>query len=439
MNESERSGVSEVAVDWTDVGGRIKRLRRERHLSQAELGAPVISASYLSLIESGTRRPTQKVLAHVANRLGVEPDELVTGRSRKDQIAAEFALQEAREAIRVGDDARAELLAKDAAEKANLFGLTRVQARACEILGGIEEGRNRIDTALQLYAEAERLWGSHPPHLAFQAMAGVARCHQGLGNPRLAVHILETYLLELDWQGVPDPTATMRTQAALVNCYSALGLKDKAAKAAEEAQALAPRVSDAEQLACMNMNVARSLYEQGRMDDALDALRRAEESYLTIGWELDAASAKLNRGIVRIDKGDAHGARADLTDALLAFKAADHPADVARTLNELGRLERVSGNSSQAEDLLREAQPYLKGGDFTERALNLRELGLCIKERDPTEAKGHLRRAIDLYVLAGAGTDAASTYKLLGDLHAAVGEVHESAAAYRAGIEAIEQ
>jgi uncharacterized protein HemY len=87
---------------------------------------------------------------------------------------------------------------------------------------------------------------------------------------------------------------------------------------------------------------------------------------------------------------------------------------------------------------LRAAQPYLKGGDFSERALNLRELGLCLQERNLAEAKAHFRRAIDLYVLAEADHDAASTYKLLGDLHRRLGEVDESADAYRAGIEAVE-
>lgn len=425
-------------VNWADVGRRIRQLRRQRALTQAELAAPFASASLISLIESGARRPSPKVLAHLAGRLEVDVDELLSTEGQARRVAAELALQEAREAVRVGAEGDAERLAKQAAEGARAQQITGLEARAYELLGGIEERRNDIDAALAFYRQAERLWATESVHLRFQTMAGLARCHQSVGDARLAVHVLENYLLELEREGVPDPTATMRTQAALVNCYSALALKEKAAQAAADAQALAPQVSDAEQIACMNMNVARSLYERGRMDDALEALRRAEHSYLMIGWEIDAAIANLNRAIVRIDKGDPEGARSDLAQALETFKAAERPADVARTLNELGRLEGLSGDSKKAEQLLLEAQPYLQGGDFSERALNLRELGLCLKERDPTAAKAHLRRAIDLYVLADAGTDAASAYKLLGDLHRALGETEESADAYRAGIEAIE-
>ncbi|MGH2787517.1 MAG: tetratricopeptide repeat protein [Actinomycetota bacterium] len=437
MAPNERPQADEEA-NWGEIGARIRQLRRARSLSQTQLGSPIASASFVSLIESGARKPSRKVLAHIADRLKVDPDELLYGRSRKHEIGAELTLQEAREAVRKGDDDKAERLAQHAAEQARSLANKRLEARACEVLGGIEERRNRLDAALERYRRAEALWEREPPHLWFQTMAGLARCHQALGNARLAVHVLESYLLRLEREGVPDPTATMRAYAALVNCYSGLGLAEKAADAADRAQALAPQVKDAEQLACMNMNVARSMYEQGRMDDALDALQRAEQSYLTIGWEIDAAIAKLNRATVQIDKGDPDAARANLTSALEVFKAANHPSDAARTLNELGRLERVVGDLPQAEHFLRDAQQYLEGGDFSERAGNLRELGLCLQERDPTEAKAHLRRAIDLYVVAAASKEAGFTYKLLGDTHRSLGELEESAEAYRAGIEAME-
>jgi tetratricopeptide (TPR) repeat protein len=230
----------------------------------------------------------------------------------------------------------------------------------------------------------------------------------------------------------------MRTHASLVICYSRMGLATKAAEAAEKAQALAPRVSDPEQLACMNINVTHSLFAQGRMDDALNAIRQAEIAYMALGWEIDAARAKINQGVVQIEKGDFDQARRNLTEAAETLKGGNHPADAAKAIDELGRLERLSGDDAAAERLLREAQGLLGQGDFAERALNLRELGLCLEDRDRDEAKGYLRRAIDLYLLAGANTQVAATYKLLGDLHRKAGETEQSADAYRAGIEAVE-
>lgn len=54
-------------------GRRLRALRVAHGLSQAELGNPGISAAYLSRLESGTRPPTPRVLAHLCARLGVTP------------------------------------------------------------------------------------------------------------------------------------------------------------------------------------------------------------------------------------------------------------------------------------------------------------------------------------------------------------------------------
>src|SRR5256885_1194068 len=44
------------------VGQRLRRLRRERGLSQRELASPGVSYAYISRIEAGARRPSVKAL-----------------------------------------------------------------------------------------------------------------------------------------------------------------------------------------------------------------------------------------------------------------------------------------------------------------------------------------------------------------------------------------
>src|SRR5690554_8179875 len=59
------------------IGGRIKRLRRAKGFSQAQLADALdISASYLNLIEHNRRRITVPLLFRVAGYFGVEPGEL---------------------------------------------------------------------------------------------------------------------------------------------------------------------------------------------------------------------------------------------------------------------------------------------------------------------------------------------------------------------------
>ena len=58
------------------LGVRIREARVKRGLSQAELGEPRYSGSYISHIENGRRSPGTDVVAFIAARLGVEPSEL---------------------------------------------------------------------------------------------------------------------------------------------------------------------------------------------------------------------------------------------------------------------------------------------------------------------------------------------------------------------------
>lgn len=59
------------------IGGRVKRLRRSKGLSQAQLAEALdISASYLNLIEHNRRRMTVPLLFRIAGHFGVEPGEL---------------------------------------------------------------------------------------------------------------------------------------------------------------------------------------------------------------------------------------------------------------------------------------------------------------------------------------------------------------------------
>lgn len=62
-----------------DIGQRLRRLRQERGLSQRELSEPGISYAYISRVEAGYRRPSEKALRKLAARLGVTALELETG------------------------------------------------------------------------------------------------------------------------------------------------------------------------------------------------------------------------------------------------------------------------------------------------------------------------------------------------------------------------
>lgn len=72
----------------TALGQRVRALRLRRGLSQEQAGAGRVSGSYVSLIESGLRVPSARVLQSLAESLGVTPDELVTGVTVTEAAAA---------------------------------------------------------------------------------------------------------------------------------------------------------------------------------------------------------------------------------------------------------------------------------------------------------------------------------------------------------------
>src|SRR5437879_4168843 len=64
-------------VEQPEFGRRLRQLRTERQLTQAELAGDGMSTGYLSRLESGARQPTERALAHLASQLGVTTAELV--------------------------------------------------------------------------------------------------------------------------------------------------------------------------------------------------------------------------------------------------------------------------------------------------------------------------------------------------------------------------
>ncbi|WSG12487.1 helix-turn-helix domain-containing protein [Nonomuraea sp. NBC_01738] len=127
------------------VGLRIKTVRRQRGLSQAQLAHPELSDSYVSLIESGKRTPTPAVLELLAQKLDCSLSYLVNGVTAEQMQDIELALGYARLALENGEvsEARtrfAELLADN-----NLTGLAILRqdaelglALATEACGDLE-------------------------------------------------------------------------------------------------------------------------------------------------------------------------------------------------------------------------------------------------------------------------------------------------------------
>ena len=416
------------------IGTRLRAVRRARGLTQKEIAEPRFSSAYVSTIEAGRRRPSSAALSHFASKLGIDPDELATGRPADLEPRLELSIAEARSLLFSGKVQEAESLLASVRSEAARHGAAALEARALESLGRIEERRGHLNDATALYDEAIELLWEEPPTLSTEAIAGKARCVQMNGDVRYAIHLLESHIDRLKRESLQDPLALMRLQSSLVWPYLEVGLNEKASVAANTALELEARVENPEQVASMHMNVARELLRRGRPQQALDSLRKAEGLYDLLDYQTEVARAHINRGIVLRERGDLDAARAELLSAVDTFERTEMRLEWARSLNELARLERLAGHEELAKRLLHKAIDALRDSAMPELGLAYRELALCDFESDPNRAEKHLLTAVDLFGRCDQDIQLAETYRWLGDLRSSRGDDDAARTTYREGL-----
>lgn len=324
---------------------------------------------------------------------------------------------EAHQLFQGGDAARAEARLRVASVAAAHSRLPAVKGRALVLLASMQEDSGAIDDALEVFREAEEALALEPLGERFEAIAGISRCCNATGRSAEAIELLENYLLQLEQSGVFAPAAGMRAYSSLIPCYKKKGMTTQANGAAEKALKYAQHVDDAAQVACMKMNVTWVLIDQGDYSQAIKTIEDAERIYEKLNWSISAARARLNRGVVESEQGSLESAQATLTQAL-ADLGPEGPTKVDRAyaLDELGRVERQLGLTAKAIERFREARLLLEPHDLIERAMNARELAMCLTEDKRGEAAKEFLSAIELYEAAGAASESAATARLLARL-----------------------
>ncbi|HVL37809.1 MAG TPA: helix-turn-helix transcriptional regulator [Fimbriimonadaceae bacterium] len=73
-------------VDPRALGERIKRFPRGAWLVAEALAAPRYTAAYISHLEKGKRTASPEAIEHIAAKLGVEIDQLMTGREPRRRL-----------------------------------------------------------------------------------------------------------------------------------------------------------------------------------------------------------------------------------------------------------------------------------------------------------------------------------------------------------------
>jgi tetratricopeptide (TPR) repeat protein len=415
-----------------DFGARLRRMRVEAGLTQKQLAEPTYTAAYVSTIEAGKRQPSRRALEHLAAKLSVDPDQLLTGR-RPDlplQLADKYA--EARLLLARGDADKAESVFTQLRREAKKYDLTLLEAKGEYGRALCSENRRDFEEAIARFDAVTEILTNESPLAAVDAIAGKAACLRMTGEARYATHLLEKTIAALRWEGLEDPGALLRLHVSLVAVYFHLGLYREASASAERALEYAPDVTDAERLANMHINVARISLSQNHLDEAQRHYTQAEELFRNLGFKLDVGRVHLARGFGLREQGHYDEARAHLETAVTAFRETGNRLNEVRATNELARVERLSGRTAEAKLLLRRSLNLAEEGEVDVLAISHREAALCDVSSDPIAAEEGLRKAIGYFESAGNAHELALTYRELGDLLHGREELQDACEAYRA-------
>ncbi|MGX9890105.1 helix-turn-helix domain-containing protein [Streptomyces sp. NPDC002276] len=257
------------------LGDRIRLLRGKRGLKQQDLASSEISASYISLIESGKRAPSDAVLAALAERLGCSAEYLRSGRDDHELEEARLRLAFGEMALRNGSNGEAlqslsELLTKPTLLDVSMTRRARMaQASALEKL-------DRTEAAIAVLEELQRDPDLAPGSAEWcQIAVALCRCYRNAGDITLSIEIGERAMARLDALGLDVTVDHVQLGATLMGSFHMRGdlihaqlMGGKLLDAAEKQGARAAR-------GAVYWNAGLVARSRGQLNEALALVERA--------------------------------------------------------------------------------------------------------------------------------------------------------------------
>jgi transcriptional regulator with XRE-family HTH domain len=420
----------------SSLGQRLRALRVERGLSQAELAGDLVSPSYVSLIEADRRSPEREILTGLAHRLGCSVLYLETGVVPEEISEQRLQLKFAEIALANGELAEAHdrfralsLQASSEIRHGASWGLAQTE----EALGNLHEALTHLEALL----EPARAGEPGPPGLLTLLIAR-CRIYRLAGDFARSIEVGEDAVREVRELGLEGTEDEIRLASSLVGCYFARGdmfsAQHLVSRVIERAEKLGSR--QAQGSAYWNASLVAAA--RGQLTDALELaskalalLAEASPDSSLAGMRIAYAWLLLRCDPPRLDEADALLARAHelLSDLSFSPHLANCETEMARSAllrgdfdvavriagqaiercEEAGAVEGahakvvtglaliMSGQPDQGAELAGHAAERLATmGSQLEAAQAWRELAEALIQRGrPVDAVEALRRAAD--------------------------------------------
>jgi len=413
------------------LGQRLRALRIERGLSQADLAGDLVSPSYVSLIESDRRSPERDVLDGLARRLGcstlflesgVAPEELNEQRLRLQfaEIArTNGALNEARDQFNELFHAASGEIRYEA-----IWGLVRIE----EDLGNYHEAMAHVEALLDATRTGEP--GAPGMLTLFNARC---RIYRKAGDFARSIEVGETALSEVRALGLEGTEDEIRLASTLVGSYWGRGdlfsAQHLAGQVIERAEKLGSR--EAQGNAYWNASVLAAA--RGQLNLALELGAKTLALLAESAPANHLASMRITYGwlLLRCDPPRLEEAEALLARAHEVFTALSVNSYLASCETEMARCALLRGKFDGAIEIAdRAIARCADGAPELAQARMVSGLALTLSGR-PEEGIALMTNAAELMAALGSRLEAARAWRELAEALIKVGRSEQAIDALR--------
>lgn len=419
-----------------ELGARIRAVRRERGLTQAELAGPELSESYVSLIESGKRQPGRRTLSAIAERLGMSVDELNSHVVQADpQVGFALAFVELAASNGDLDSARSAIKAmhKDGRlDPTSAARVLAVEAKLAESEGDLETAIRLLEELLENDQTDATAWS--------EAATSLVRCHRERGNLSEAIDVGERCTAKLVADGLSGTPQHVAVGLTMASAYHERGDLVRAGRVVEGLVAESERVGSREARGFAYWNAALIARGAGR---PLDAVKLAEKAVALVSEgndkrrlaRLTAAQAGI---LLSLDEPPVDRAIDLLERSYVQMEECGSTVDLASIATEIGRAEILADRPDQAESWARRSIELLGDEPRFETAQSWMVLSHAQTLQGHQDEAGRTARlSASMLEAMGASRKAAKIWRDLGDLMIRQGQPTEACVAYDRALESM--
>ena len=424
------------------LGERMRALRVAAGLTQTELADGRVSKEYISQIERGKTRPTETMIAWLAERLGVDPAFLAVGVSTEERTKVETLLARAEALTEAHQYADAIDAFRDAREAVAGTWAPALEVRelAGEAWARMQHGDVR--DAVTLLQEAREL--VEAPDFSDVDRADIlfrlGVCRYKLSSVGTAVALFGEALALAEGSGLPCDLLRADILGWRSRCHRRQRDYVAAHEDVERALELAQELGDRRAIANTYFQASLISQRQGHWVLSRNYAQRAKELYQELNDERNVGRLLLNLGGLTLLLGDEDQAVEHLKASFTRALEADSRADAAQALGGLATVHLRRAEYDEADELARKALDLLQGReDFLDEICPSQlVLGRALMERGRFEEAEECFRAADTAAEQLASlSHRAEAWVALGDLAARRGEDRDAARLYRSAAEAL--